>query len=489
MFVKCLNPRYIVNPYTKEKMMVPCGKCEACLSKRQSNWVTRINSEAKEWPYVVFFTLTYDDLHLPKYDVELLAGEDSTLSTYIDRSLSFCETRNWLIPCVSVRDCQLFIKRLRKRLYETEPCVEKRVLRYYLCSEYGPTTFRPHYHGILFFSSARFSASIKEHIYKAWSSYSPFTRQFTSFGKIDVQFVCGDAANYVAQYVSFISNLPAILQTKPFRPFSLFSKCPPIGFSQIKSAAIQKVFHNGLTSIGYRKPDTDEVVELPLFGSLKDYLFPKCKQFSQLTTYERIALYGVAAIFPEDTPVDVMVRKFKFDRIWKKPSVLMHLLVRIYGNLDAFPARNPFDIDSFTRLVRMSRRVLVNCSIFNCSLEYYVSRIELFYKNADYYGLCSQLQAEEEYLTHVPKFDKRLLPYLIDPLFGNNDRSLDLSVYDSYRRQFGLSQFENHDYTESDEFKTLFSRCKDYYENSKKNRCKNEYLQQHPNLINLSKRF
>jgi hypothetical protein len=44
---------------------------------------------------------------------------------------------------VSKRDVQLFFKRLRK-------AIEPEKIRYFLCAEYGPGSFRPHYHFILF---------------------------------------------------------------------------------------------------------------------------------------------------------------------------------------------------------------------------------------------------------------------------------------------------------------------------------------------------
>ena len=59
-----------------------------------------------------FITLTYDDAHLP-YNQSL-----------------------------SVRDFQLFMKRLRKEFGSG--------VRFFHCGEYGEKTGRPHYHAILF---------------------------------------------------------------------------------------------------------------------------------------------------------------------------------------------------------------------------------------------------------------------------------------------------------------------------------------------------
>lgn len=75
------------------------------------SWALRCVHEAKGHLLNSFVTLTYDDDHLPENG------------------------------SVSKHDLQCFFKRLRKAGY---------VFRYFACSEYGDTNFRPHYH-VLFF--------------------------------------------------------------------------------------------------------------------------------------------------------------------------------------------------------------------------------------------------------------------------------------------------------------------------------------------------
>lgn len=112
-----INVPYLVNgKKTKSFHLVPCGRCPACLEKRQQEWIFRLQQEEKVTNYSYFITLTYEDQNLYYNDFG--------------------------VASVNKRHIQLFIKRLRKKL----PCK----LRYYIISEYGPKTFRPHYHGILF---------------------------------------------------------------------------------------------------------------------------------------------------------------------------------------------------------------------------------------------------------------------------------------------------------------------------------------------------
>ena len=100
---------------------VSCRKCEECISIRKSQWCFRAMAETEHSFDSIFLTLTYNDEHLP-----------------VDKS-------------VSVRDVQLFFKRMRKNIDLWYPNFnkEKYPLKYFLVSEYGGKFGRPHYHLIL----------------------------------------------------------------------------------------------------------------------------------------------------------------------------------------------------------------------------------------------------------------------------------------------------------------------------------------------------
>ena len=70
-------------------MLVPCGRCVACLANKQNDWAVRLLAELQDSLYAHFLTLTYTDHDLPRSE-----EGHSTL----------CR-----------RDVQLFMKRLRKR--------------------------------------------------------------------------------------------------------------------------------------------------------------------------------------------------------------------------------------------------------------------------------------------------------------------------------------------------------------------------------------
>ena len=133
----CLTPIQLKKETWMQKIQVsyhtqevPCGRCLECLKLRVNSWYVRLLAERNNSTSALFITLTYDDDYLP----------------YSDNGLM----------CLDYRDTQLFWKRLRKLHHKDDPKI-----RYFLVGEYGSKTHRPHYHAIVFNTTA-------ENIEKAW---------------------------------------------------------------------------------------------------------------------------------------------------------------------------------------------------------------------------------------------------------------------------------------------------------------------------------
>lgn len=96
-----------INVLRKDVLIIPCGKCLACIINNSNNWATRCYLESKKWKNNFFITLTIDKEH-------------NTGS-------------------LNKKTMQNFFKRLRK---------DHSKFRYFCCGEYGSpkNTFRPHYH-------------------------------------------------------------------------------------------------------------------------------------------------------------------------------------------------------------------------------------------------------------------------------------------------------------------------------------------------------
>ena len=269
LVTRCQHPRTVVNKYTHESVVVPCGSCPSCLLRRSAIQTNLLTTYSAQFRYVYFVTLTYAPCFLPTLEVSVVEActddvadvpcvpdindldaddpntylfgfrsvprtasvklKTSTVErtfkdpevkfTYPMKSkdiLSILEKVNHnvpnRIPYICNRDLDLFLKRLRS-YYPDEK------LRYYAVSEYGPTSFRPHWHLLLLSNSERFSETICENVPKAWS-----------YGRCDTSLSRGYAALYVASYLNSFVALPDFYTQMPkvVRPKSFHS----IGFTE-----------------------------------------------------------------------------------------------------------------------------------------------------------------------------------------------------------------------------------------------------------------
>ena len=266
---RCQHPRTVVNKYTHEPVVVSCGHCPSCVLRRSAIQTNLLTTYSAQFRYVYFVTLTYAPCFLPTLEVSIIetctddiadvpcfpniddldAGDPNTYlfgfrsvprtasvklknstveRTFKDPEIRFSypmKPKDLLsildkinhnipnrIPYVCNRDLDLFLKRLRS-YYPDEK------LRYYAVSEYGPTSFRPHWHLLLFSNSERFSQTVCENVSKAWS-----------YGRCDASLSRGFAAPYVASYVNSFVALPDFYTQMPkvVRPKSFHS----IGFTE-----------------------------------------------------------------------------------------------------------------------------------------------------------------------------------------------------------------------------------------------------------------
>ena len=65
-FCKCLHPKRIINPYTHESMIVPCGHCEACTLAKNSRYAFQCDLESYVSKHTLFITLTYANRFIPR---------------------------------------------------------------------------------------------------------------------------------------------------------------------------------------------------------------------------------------------------------------------------------------------------------------------------------------------------------------------------------------------------------------------------------------
>lgn len=140
---------------------LPCGRCIGCKLDRATQWATRCLHESQLHEQTCALTLTYsDDANYQQYDdrpgsptprrvddqeearelsTDARKGQYATLAKIASVDNSRSNIRNVEL---SIRDHQLFIKRLRDKI--------KKPVRFYMCGEYGEKLQRPHYHYLVF---------------------------------------------------------------------------------------------------------------------------------------------------------------------------------------------------------------------------------------------------------------------------------------------------------------------------------------------------
>lgn len=63
--MRCYHPLRIYNYSRGEFEWHNCGKCPYCLKMRSDELTQRCYSESEQHPFAIFFTLTYDNEHIP----------------------------------------------------------------------------------------------------------------------------------------------------------------------------------------------------------------------------------------------------------------------------------------------------------------------------------------------------------------------------------------------------------------------------------------
>lgn len=491
----CLHPLHITNRYTHEEMDVPCGKCVYCRSVYANMWSTRCDLESSCHRYTLFLTLTYTDNHLPVKNISDFS--DVFVSKTWDKSLSdssaYIALKDGVIPCVSVDDIQKFFKRLRINLFRKYGIPEKeRSIRYFCAAEYGPTTFRPHYHMLLWYDSPKIHQYIKECIFAAWSCKNSAKNKTEFFKRNRCELVRCSASKYVAGYLNSTSNIPPLLQEKPFRCFSLKSSRPAIGALVFQPSQIQALFFGNALRLSYVRPATHEVVNLPLWSSFENRYFPKVRGFYTLSPSNRIALYGCSSVpYGESTTCKQFIEWLRSE--WLATGPLVELLRKTVCEDDVNPESGIYELseDKAKRLYYTSRLVRNQRRILGLSLKDYVYTIESYWSRKEYAALVSQLEFQEE-LSNSSYISFSYYPCLIDSSFYENKNQISSSVYSSYLRQFNIDDVtELALYTPDKcplyhECESLFSSI---YRSNQKSRRKKEFVASHPEFYSIYKQL
>lgn len=251
----CLQPQITKAPSGVGLSSVPCGHCLECLQQYQQDWTCRISEEVKAWDSCIFFTLTYgsdsvpylvdgtllvrssglSDLKLSGLDLFVYnrpLSEDTRsfridrkvfLDNYLDSGSSssvavqtvlYDDVREWLKYCrkwydrhvssvdfrglsvsPSLKDLSYIDLDGVSRLYPKS--AYSKSFKYFITSEYGPRTLRPHYHGVIF----GVSEDIFRNVFAKWwiDHFGDGSLRSVKFSKYDCS---KGGALYIAKYCS-----------------------------------------------------------------------------------------------------------------------------------------------------------------------------------------------------------------------------------------------------------------------------------------------
>lgn len=216
----CLHPFSIVNPKYKDRLvvtpsppqdyflMVPCGKCNACLRSKSRQIRFRLNEEFKASKNAYFLTLTVSDdfMHL---------FEDNPKLVF----------RKWF-------------EHLRYLCEETP--------RHWITSELGERTRRLHFHGLLFNCSLS-----SQQLAETWK-----------YGFSYVGYVNDKSISYVSKYI-----VKPQLFKPGYTPFILSSNRPGIGYQFATPQNIKEVKEND----GFVRDNNGKLLPLPRYYLNKFY--------------------------------------------------------------------------------------------------------------------------------------------------------------------------------------------------------------------------
>ena len=218
---------------------------------------------------------------------------------YIDSNYGF--NHDICVPLLYYPDLQRFIKRLRKQLSKLFP---NEKIRYYAIGEYGTSSYRPHWHLLLFIDSPELTKYLQQSFYKN-TVLSTKKRTINSsvlldtlwkYGSCTIDKTDGNASGYISNYVVGTSVLPKILrQLAPQKTFHSIRFGCPYKKSEVRDFLVGRNYER-FSRIEYVDPSDNTLQSRPLWRSYYSLFFPQFVGINALSDEEK---YRVLKIYPK----------------------------------------------------------------------------------------------------------------------------------------------------------------------------------------------
>ena len=199
---RCEQERAIVDYYRScpaglEPVLLPCKRCMLCCRNYKRGWAYRLVCEARMAPESMYLTLTVDPEHL----AEVFPGgslRHEPFQKFMKRlriKLARGYDYSYVPPFTSSSLLGSLPRIMQRRHYQ------RKLIRYYMCGEYGEQSMRPHYHCCVFgarFPDAFFAKKVGGEAYYT----SPTLLELWPYGRMSLfSDVTARSAAYVAGYV------------------------------------------------------------------------------------------------------------------------------------------------------------------------------------------------------------------------------------------------------------------------------------------------
>lgn len=488
--VNCQHPRIVVNLATGEKIRVRCGRCATCCNARAKDWINRLIEESQHHKFAFMVNLTYDNEHLPRLVYnddtdELVLDKDNTIripfheiTDLIDKQKSDVKEKEYAllkarlnhplsIPCHCTRDIQLFNKRLNKYIHDNITHSYAN-FRYFVCSEYGPTTHRIHYHAIYWFEDSVLASRFNEVVFACWKNGNSSVAHIFSTG----------GYSYVAQYVNMLTHLPSFYAHKDIKQRHIFSKCPSIGSPKLLDSEIRDVYDRKPTRRTFWNSKASRFDVIPVNGSFKARFFPVIEGYNRRSDFDRITLYRAVEFLPSscyEEFANAMYSVFSgYDTFGLSASKIRFF--QNYCRELGFNSKQPDSVDSrLYKLYLVSNRFWFLHVSLNCSPEWLYKNIVEYHKKCDYERLKDFYQFQADYCKTQPASDLvSMYPDVYDLLVNDTDKKyLDSPKFQAILATFGTTSLTK--YEDSYDYKTMVSQHDSIYKDSHKRHEINSY--------------
>ena len=435
----CLHPTYIIRDGVR--VCVPCGHCAACISAKAAKFQNVVEMQGSN-TYNTFVFLSYSNKYVPLCDVIKDDLDDEYYvrhrkawrpyrlkkysSIYVNDNFFYEEKREIPKQCYQIErfgskgiavlsryDFKNFLKRVREGL--SRAGLNSQNLQYSGIGEYGPTTFRPHYH--IFFTSRdpRIIAFIQDNLSTLWklgASDSGPSRGFT--------------AKYISQYISCLSHLPNFLQHPSLKPFVSHSNAIAKGYCSEMFA------NNEVLEFEKCREMLSSSCELHARNSFNSSyihtIYPRCFCFDVFNDSDVIKVYSIYPLvrnwYSRDVPLtkiaEDLVRSYCLN-IYLSHEITYFMECMQCPKFGDVPSNSPFFTDYlkpyFSRVYNTllaSRAVYRQSRLIGCSIEDYCISMMRFYVEYDQYKLQKFIHNIFDYVK-TPKSASDVVDVCIDP--------------------------------------------------------------------------